>query len=91
MAQLTAALKPGGHVVLGTFSLQGPDVCSGLPVARYDAHGLLAALGDGFELVDATDELHTTPLGRTQAFVYVHARKSVDSASSRKTEKINPE
>ena len=31
------AVRSGGHVIIGTFALDGPERCSGLPVARYDA------------------------------------------------------
>jgi trans-aconitate methyltransferase len=32
---LAAALLPGGHAIIGTFANDGPERCSGLPVARY--------------------------------------------------------
>ncbi|MGN6544093.1 MAG: class I SAM-dependent methyltransferase, partial [Aureliella sp.] len=28
------SLRPGGHLILGTFALAGPEKCSGLPVCR---------------------------------------------------------
>ena len=31
------AVRPGGHVIIGTFALDGPERCSGLAVARHDA------------------------------------------------------
>ncbi|MDE3087501.1 MAG: class I SAM-dependent methyltransferase, partial [Acidobacteriota bacterium] len=34
---LAEALVPGGAVVVGTFDADGPEQCSGLPVARYSA------------------------------------------------------
>ncbi len=78
---LTAALRPGGHVVLGTFALEGPERCSGLQVARYDAVSLLAELGNGFELIDSAEESHQTPWATTQAFVYVYARRRLCSVN----------
>jgi trans-aconitate methyltransferase len=38
--RLRRALQCGGHVVIGTFAIDGPETCSGLPVARYDADRL---------------------------------------------------
>ena len=38
--QALKALKPGGFAIVGTFGPQGPDKCSGLPVARYSADEL---------------------------------------------------
>jgi hypothetical protein len=30
-------VRAGGQVIIGTFALDGPERCSGLPVARYDS------------------------------------------------------
>ena len=68
--QLTHALKPGGHAVLATFGPDGPMKCSELDTVRYDAEGLAHALGDGFTLIDSMLELHATPFGTTQPFLY---------------------
>jgi SAM-dependent methyltransferase len=68
--QLTHALKTGGHAVLATFGPDGPMKCSGLDTMRYDAEGLVHALGHGFTLIDSTLELHATPFGTSQQFLY---------------------
>lgn len=64
------AVKPGGHVILATFTKQGPAQCSGLPVIRYDANDLQAALGKHFILLKQMEEIHTTPDGKEQPFIY---------------------
>lgn len=64
------AVKPGGHVIIGTFGPEGPEKCSGLDVVRYDAQALQAEFGDRFELVESFVELHHTPFGTTQQFLY---------------------
>jgi SAM-dependent methyltransferase len=69
-ARLRRALRPGGHVIIGTFALDGPERCSGLPVQRYDASHLTALLGDGFELVDTRQHEHATPWGAVQKFQF---------------------
>jgi hypothetical protein len=71
---VTNALKPGGHVVIATFGPEGPTRCSGLDVERYDADRLFAALGDRFDRVGTATEVHATPGGASQQFVYCHAR-----------------
>ena len=71
---LRAALRPGGLVVLGAFAADGPETCSGLPVARYSSEGLVDVLGPGFELVDSRRQLHTTPRGSVQPFTWVAGR-----------------
>lgn len=46
------AVRPGGHVIIGTFALDGPERCSGLPVVRHDAASLGKILGPSFELIE---------------------------------------
>lgn len=67
---LERALRPDGFVILATFALSGPERCSGLPVMRHSPATLSAALGPGFELIHATAELHKTPGGATQDFIW---------------------
>lgn len=70
--QVTAAVKRGGHIIIGTFGPQGPERCSGLPTMRYDHDSLLAEFGSRFRRVDSAYELHQTPSGATQQFLYCH-------------------
>lgn len=73
---LRRALAPGGHVVMATFSLSGPQKCSGLPVVRYDADKLARRLGTDFELLRGIQKPHVTPAGGTQDFTYGLFRRS---------------
>lgn len=68
--RLMKALRPGGQAIIGTFSLQGPEQCSGLPVVRYDARSLGDFLGPAFRLMDARDHEHRTPWGSSQCFQF---------------------
>jgi 2-polyprenyl-3-methyl-5-hydroxy-6-metoxy-1,4-benzoquinol methylase len=68
--QVAKAVKPGGHVIVATFGPQGPEKCSGLDIVRYDAPSLHGQFGARFELVDSATELHRTPAGATQQFLY---------------------
>jgi len=70
------AVKPGGHVVVATFGPEGPTQCSGLDVVRYNADGLHNEFGDAFSLVESATELHQTPFGTTQQFLYCYCIKS---------------
>jgi len=72
---LNRGVKSGGWVVLATFSPTGPDRCSGLPVQRYSAGALQAALGAGFTLMDTESETHVTPGGGGQDFTWCLFRK----------------
>jgi hypothetical protein len=70
LAQLRHSLKPRGHVILATFSLEAPPKCSGLDVRRYSPTMLEAELGDAFHLMETVYEEHRTPRGAVQAFLY---------------------
>ena len=70
--QVSSAVKPGGHVIVGAFGPEGPTKCSGLDVMRYDADSLHAEFGARFRLVESFKELHRTPFGNTQQFLYCY-------------------
>jgi SAM-dependent methyltransferase len=70
IARLTKGVREGGHAIIGTFALDGPEKCSGLPVARYDSASLGQALGAKFQLVDTRRHEHATPWGSRQMFQF---------------------
>ncbi len=72
---LKRAVDPGGRVILATFGPDGPTRCSGLDVRCYSEEMLSAELGPGFGLTDSCVEMHTTPGGTTQQFLYTLFRR----------------
>ncbi len=74
VAQVLRILRPGGFAIVGTFGPQGPEQCSGLPVARYAPDELHGEFGGRFVLVDNSVDIHTTPWGSPQQFVYCFCR-----------------
>lgn len=74
--RLKKAVKAGGYVVIGTFALDGPEKCSGLPIVRYDAASLSAILGADFKLIDTRRHDHTTPWGAVQRFQFSTFRRT---------------
>ena len=64
------AVRPGGHVIIGTFAPDGPERCSGLPVLRHDAATLGNLLGHSFELIESKRHDHQTPAGAIQKFQF---------------------
>jgi len=70
VTRLRKALKIGGHAIMATFALDGPEKCSGLPVMRYDATRLAQALGFGFKLLRSQPNDHATPWGSQQRFQF---------------------
>lgn len=69
------AVAPHGVVVIGSFALDGPERCSGLPTARYDAAGLAEAFAGSFVLERSEREVHHTPGGADQAFTWAVLRR----------------
>ena len=63
------------HIVLGTFSKNGPLKCSGLPISQYNAEDLQALLKSDFELVSSHYEDHTTPFDTQQNFLFCSFRR----------------
>ena len=72
--QAVRSVKPGGYVIVGTFGPEGPTKCSGLDVVRYDAESLHGEFGRRFRLVESSKELHKTPFGTKQQFLYCYCR-----------------
>ena len=68
------SIRRGGHVIVSTFGQEGPTKCSGLEVMRYDAKSLHGEFGPRFRLVESSKELHHTPFGTTQQFLYCYCR-----------------
>jgi 2-polyprenyl-3-methyl-5-hydroxy-6-metoxy-1,4-benzoquinol methylase len=73
--RLKKAIRPGGYVIIGTFALDGPERCSGLPIVRYDAASLSTVLGTKFKLIDARRHDHVTPWGVKQRFQFSTFRR----------------
>lgn len=72
--QVANSVKRGGHVIVATFGPEGPVQCSGLDVVRYDSTSLHDQFGGQFKLLESSTELHETPFGTTQQFLYCFCR-----------------
>jgi ubiquinone/menaquinone biosynthesis C-methylase UbiE len=74
VAAVRRSLKKDGHILVATFGPEGPERCSGLDVVRYSPDGLHAEFGGEFHKVASETEVHTTPWGSEQQFVYCYCR-----------------
>ena len=70
IARLGRGLKIGGHAIIATFALDGPEKCSGLPVERYDSASLGQTLGAAFKLAHTQRHEHATPWDSRQIFQF---------------------
>jgi SAM-dependent methyltransferase len=73
--RLMRATSSGAQVIIGTFALDGPDRCSGLPVTRHDVVSLEQAIGASFEREETRPYEHRTPGGGIQRFQFSRFRK----------------
>ncbi len=76
---LSKALKPDGSLIIGTFALEAPPQCSGLPIQRYSPERLEDTLGREFVLKRHRKELHITPSGVEQMYLYCHFQKTLQA------------
>lgn len=70
LARLVEATSPGSVAVFGCFAPDGPEYCSGLPVARYSADDLADVLGAGWRPISRDRQVHVTPAGVAQPFTW---------------------
>ncbi|GIV33084.1 MAG: hypothetical protein KatS3mg031_0619 [Chitinophagales bacterium] len=67
---LQAALRPGGLLIIGVFSEQGPRSCSGIAIKQYSEKSLTHLLEAFFEKKECLTVDHITPSGAVQNFVF---------------------
>jgi trans-aconitate methyltransferase len=72
---LGSATAANAVAVFGCFALDGPQYCSGLPVARYGPRELATQLGSDWTLIVQDREDHITPAGATQPFTWAAFRR----------------
>jgi trans-aconitate methyltransferase len=72
---LDTATIPGAVAVFGCFAPDGPQYCSGLPVARYSPAQLARQAGAKWLLISQDREEHITPAGTIQPFTWIALRR----------------
>jgi predicted TPR repeat methyltransferase len=75
LATLRHATATNAIVIIGTFALDGPETCSGLPVQRYDETTLAAVFGAEWSVLHTERHAHTTPWGTLQSFQWLVLRR----------------
>lgn len=69
------AVKQGGYLIMGTFSVNGPKTCSGLPVTQYSVGSLMEFFSDFFEPIKCLNTDHITPGGVEQNYTFCALRR----------------
>lgn len=67
---LSQHVSPEGHFILGTFSMHGPQRCSGLEVRRYSETSMENLFSRDFRKVRCFEEVHDTPFHTHQFFEF---------------------
>ncbi|MFC4685625.1 class I SAM-dependent methyltransferase [Epilithonimonas pallida] len=62
-------------LIIGTFSVNGPQKCSGLPIVQYNEDDLKSIFSESFELVKSFTENHITPFNTVQNFIFCQFKK----------------
>ncbi len=68
-------IRPLGYLVIGTFSMQGPEKCSGIEVKRYSEQSMTDRLKDFFEKIRCITVDHKTPFNTIQNFIFCSFRR----------------
>ncbi len=64
-----------GYLVLGTFSENGPDKCSGLQIQQYNEASMSARFEIAFNCIKCITENHVTPFNTVQNFLFCSFQK----------------
>jgi len=68
------------YLVMGTFSEQGPDKCSGLPIKKYSKDELQLTFVKDFNVTACILEDHRTPFDTLQNFVFCSFEKKMNNS-----------
>jgi 2-polyprenyl-3-methyl-5-hydroxy-6-metoxy-1,4-benzoquinol methylase len=64
-----------GRMIIGTFSTNGPEKCSGLPVRQYSEQSLSSVLRKWFDRIKCITIDHITPSKTVQNFLFCSFKK----------------
>jgi 2-polyprenyl-3-methyl-5-hydroxy-6-metoxy-1,4-benzoquinol methylase len=69
-------IKPNAILVIGTFSEQGPEKCSGIEIKQYSETSMTSRLKNFFEKIKCISVDHITPFNTVQNFIFCSFRKT---------------
>ena len=62
--------QQNAHLIVGTFSEEGPLKCSGIEITQYNAHSLPMIFENDWKQVDNISVIHPTPFNTEQDFIF---------------------
>lgn len=69
------SVKPDGILVLGTFSEEGPQKCSGIKIKQYSESSISSRLQKDFKKIKCVTNDHKTPFDTIQNFIFCSFKK----------------
>ena len=69
------AVKQNGYLILGTFSENGPQKCSGLDIKQYSEASMSTRFEVAFDRIKCVEEEHITPNNIAQNFLFCSFKK----------------
>lgn len=72
-----SAIADSGKIVLGTFSENGPEKCSGLPIKQYSESTLTLLIRNWFKKIKCIHSDHMTPFNTIQHFLFCSFKKAI--------------
>jgi len=73
---ISKCIKPGGYLIIATFSEQGPLKCSGLFIKQYSETSMTGLLKGSFEKEKCFTTDHHTPFNTTQNFLFCSFKRN---------------
>lgn len=70
-------LHENAYILIGTFSENGPQKCSGLNITRYTDSAITALFGTMFRKISCKEEVHRTPFNTDQSFLFCCFKKEI--------------
>lgn len=64
------AIKPGKHLIIGTFSVNGPFKCSGIEIKQNNEESLTETFKEYFKKIKCEVSDHATPFNTVQNFIF---------------------
>lgn len=71
-----SGLAPGGVLVIGTFSEQGPKKCSGIEIKQYSEASMSTLFGMHLHKIKCISIDHSTPFNTIQSFLFCSFRNT---------------
>jgi 2-polyprenyl-3-methyl-5-hydroxy-6-metoxy-1,4-benzoquinol methylase len=65
-----SSIKLTGYLVIGTFSEQGPEKCSGIYIKQYSQQSMTDRLKNFFKTINCISVNHKTPFDTIQNFIF---------------------